>query len=502
MGIVKRDGIKLTVISYIGSALGYLNKILLFPNILSTEQVGLANIMVSIALLYAQLSSWGIHSVVLRFYPFLKTKDKKNNGFFFWTVFAASTGFVLFTCVFLFFREPIIAYYAPKAHLLTEFYFGLIPLGLATMFYFLFETYLRGLYKNVFSSFFYEIVLRLMIMATIVLYFFHCYDFVTFVWLYIGAHFVPTLALLIYLIYLKEAYFRPVINQWVRRLMPFAVTYGIFSFFNGSVGLIQMYIDQLMLSQMIGLGENGVYSTMIFIVSVMLIPYRSITKIVTTIVSNLWHKKDMVGMQTNYRKLSVAGLILGSYFLLIIWVNMDNVFCLLPPVYATGRYVFLILALGRLFDMYCGINGYILVFSKLFYYDLFFSFLLILSTILNNFWLIPLYGINGAAIATTTSLVLLNIARLLFVHYKFRLMPLAWKDILVLPVAAAVLAISLILPYVSNFIIDAMVRTLLCSAVFAGGVYILKVSPDMNKMLEESLMMAKTFITSGFKRLK
>ena len=38
MGIVKRDSITITVLSYVGAVVGYVNKILLFPNFLSEEQ--------------------------------------------------------------------------------------------------------------------------------------------------------------------------------------------------------------------------------------------------------------------------------------------------------------------------------------------------------------------------------------------------------------------------------------------------------------------------------
>ena len=54
MGIVKRNSITITILSYLGIVVGYVNKILLFPNFLSEEQVGLANILVSMAVMYAQ----------------------------------------------------------------------------------------------------------------------------------------------------------------------------------------------------------------------------------------------------------------------------------------------------------------------------------------------------------------------------------------------------------------------------------------------------------------
>lgn len=44
-------------------------------------------------------------------------------------------------------------------------------------------------------------------------------------------------------------------------------------------------------------------------------------------------------------------------FLLAIWINLDNIFSLMPDSYSAGRYVFLFLGLGRVFEMYAGLTG-------------------------------------------------------------------------------------------------------------------------------------------------
>ena len=70
MGLIQRDAIKMTIITYVGVLIGYVNKVLLFTNILAPEQVGLANLLISIATLYATLSAIGMNSITLRFFPF------------------------------------------------------------------------------------------------------------------------------------------------------------------------------------------------------------------------------------------------------------------------------------------------------------------------------------------------------------------------------------------------------------------------------------------------
>ena len=115
-------------------------------------------------------------------------------------------------------------------------------------------------------------------------------------------------------------------------------------------------IDQTMLAGMEGLMQGGIYAIMMYMVSAMLIPYRSMVKVATPVVTNLWKERDMAGMQRIHRDVSLMNLIVGCFFFLAIWINLDNIFSLMPASYSAGRYVFLFLGLGRIFEMYAGLT--------------------------------------------------------------------------------------------------------------------------------------------------
>ena len=90
MGIVQRNSITITILSYLGILIGYVNKILLLTNFLTEEQVGLVNILTGLAVLYAQFSALGINFSVVKFFPFFRTPDRRDNGFFFWSALGSS----------------------------------------------------------------------------------------------------------------------------------------------------------------------------------------------------------------------------------------------------------------------------------------------------------------------------------------------------------------------------------------------------------------------------
>ena len=486
MGIVKRDSITITILSYVGVVIGYVNKVLLFPNFLSTEQVGLTTILISLATLYAQFSAFGINSTVVKFFPFFKTPDKRHNGLFFWSALGVSTGFVLFTLLFLLFREPVMAYFSQKSPLLSEYYLLLIPLGLATLFFNFFSAWLQALYKNVLSSFVNDVLVRLLITLEISLFALGLIDFEQFVIGYVLIYFVPTLVLLVYIGFIRQAHFRPVLSMRTRKLISVATVYGLWQYMGATSLNIVPVIDQTMLAGMNGLAESGIFGTMVYIVSVILLPHRSMVKVTTPIVADLWKERDMTGLQKISRSVSQINLIAGCFIFTVIWINLGNIFSLMPEDYSAGRYIFLFLGLGRIVDMYMGLSGTVLVNSKKFRYDFLFSLVLVGLTVATNALLIPVLGMTGAALATMTTVVLYNTGRAFLVWRFFRIQPFAWSDLLIAGIMGGSIAVSALIPALGNFIVDGVVRTTLIALIFGAAVYFSRLSPEINRTLRET----------------
>ena len=487
MGIVKRDSIAITVLSYVGVVVGYVNKILLFPNFLSEEQVGLTSILVSLAVMYAQFSALGINSTVVKFFPFFRTADKRHNGLFFWSALGVSVGFVLFTALFLIFREPVMHYFAKESPLLSEYYLLLIPLGLATLFYNFYSAWLQALSRTIISSAVNEVLLRLLITAEISLYALGVLNFEQFIVGYIAIYFVPMLILLLYTLYLRESHLHPVITSRTKKLVTIAGIYGLWQYLGGASVFLTNVIDQTMLAGMEGLMQGGIYAIMMYMVSAMLIPYRSMVKVATPVVTNLWKERDMAGMQRIHRDVSLMNLIVGCFFFLAIWINLDNIFSLMPGSYSDGRYVFLFLGLARVMDMYSGLNGTILVTSKKYRYDFTFSLMLVALTVASNALLIPRWGMTGAALATMITVLAYNAIRIASVWKFYRIQPFALSDLLVVALAAGCIGASALVPPMGHFIADGLIRSALVAALYGGAVYSLKLSPEINRTIDRTL---------------
>lgn len=483
MGIIQKQGIQNTVISYAGMVLGYVNTILLMPNFLTTEQVGLTTLLVSIATMFAQFSALGFSNMTVRFFPHFRDKEKQHHGFLFLLFSVPLAGFAVVTSLFIWFKPMVLAHYAEKnADLLLHYYYYIILLAFFTLLFMLQEAYLKSLYKTVVPSFVQDFLLRLLISLTITVYALGWISFEHFVLLFIGVNSATSLVLLLYIIFLKQFFIRPSRRALKIRPLREIIGYGLFSFAGNISSTIINTVDSLMILDYLSLGEVGIYRVAVIVTSAIAVPGRSMFKIVMPQVSDYWKSQDMAAMDVIYKRVTSVNLVICSLVFIGIWANIDSVFLILPNEYAGGKYVFFFMGLARLFDMATGINGSILLTSPKFRYDLLFSVLLAALTIFTNYYFIPIYGINGAAFASMLTYLAINSLRLVFVWVVYRLQPFVWRSLLIVLIAAAAYGISELVPVLPNVWFDILVRSALISLVYAVLILSLKASPDATRL--------------------
>jgi len=450
MGVVQTDAIKTTILSFIGLSLGYINKAVLFIILLSAEQVGLMNLVITVALLFAQLSNVGTIYSTWRFFPFFRNPHKNHYGFLLMNMLLTGIGISFFTLLILLFNQSITAYYQEKSALFTHYYFWIIPLGVANVFFLLFESYLRGLFKNVLPVFLQEILLRVLVLILLILLALKIIDFNLFFILHVLVYFIPTLVLMIYLVRLKELKFSLRSITVPRRFRKILISFSALSYLNSLATLLVISMDAMMIASYIGLAATGVYTTIIYLTSALMVPYRSVIRVSSTLVAKYWKDKDMVSMQEIYEKSSSVGLIIGLLGFLVIYLPMSELFSFIPA-YKSGMSVFVILMVGRILDMYSGLNGTIFSTSKKFKFDLYFTVLLCSLVFLLNYFLIPKYGIDGAAISTSFAYVAYNVLRCWYVYKLFGLQPFNIRQLKLIAVFAFVVGIAVTFNQLSLF---------------------------------------------------
>jgi O-antigen/teichoic acid export membrane protein len=431
MGLVQRETLKTTILSSLGLVLGYLNKAVLFLILLTPEQVGLVNLTVTVGLLFSQFANLGTIYSVWRFFPFFRNQDQGHYGFLLLNMFIVLFGVVLMSMVVFIFRDTIVYLYQDNSELFVDYYLWIIPIGIAHVYYVLFDNYLRGLHKNALSVFLNEIVLRIMVTALLLLLYGKWIGFHEFFIFHALLYFLPTVSLFFYLIRKGELNLSIHSIRISKRFRRLIFYFSGFSYINTLAVLLVISMDAMMIAHYINLKATAIYTTVIYITSAVMVPYRSLIRVSSPLVALHWKNRDMSALQNLYTKSSSVGLYFALLSFSVIWFPVKEIFSFIPQ-YSQGIYVFLFIMIGRMVDMFCGLNGTIFSTSRKYKFDLIFSVFLCSTVFYLNMTLIPEYGVVGAAISTSLAYVIYNVLRCWYIYYYYKLHPLNQQQLFLL----------------------------------------------------------------------
>jgi O-antigen/teichoic acid export membrane protein len=487
VGIVEKQATKNAIYSYLGAGLGCIT-VFWMSYILKPEENGLTRLLINLSALFSQFAGLGMNAVTVRFFPYFRNKEKSHHGYLFYAIIVTLIGFTLALLCFYLFKPQIIASNQEKSKLVVDYLFYLMPLTLFTLFFNLFDYYLRSCYSSVIGSSAREFTQRILILFVLSLYFIGMISFPVFIFLYIASTCLPTLILLYYIIKLDEWHVKPVKGFVSIELRKEMIKLSLFSILSGSASVLITNIDLLMVNQKLGLGPTGVYSIAFYFGTIIIIPSRSLMRIAMSITSEAFKKNDLNAIKSLYRKSCNNQLTIGLLLFIGIWCNLDNIMAILPPEYASGKNVILFISAGYLVDMATGINYVIIITSKYYKYDTYFMAVILLVTILTNYFLIPVYGISGSAIATAITISIYNILRWLFLYYKFKFQPYDENIVKLLLIAVIAFLPGYFIPKLNPFYLDIVVRSGTVALLFIALILKTEASPELNSKIRKSLV--------------
>ena len=480
MGVIVKQGIKGTFLSYLGAFLGYANWVFLLPLFMSKSEMGLVRVLMDSAILLATVFGFGIPQAIVRFYPF----GNKNfpRQYFATFGFVALAAGILFIPFFFFIRSPLESFFSEKAPLFNHYVLALIPIVLFSIAFDFFEAMNRIRLNITGAIFIKEVLFRLLIMAFITGYGINMYDIDLLVILLVVCYGAQAFAMgFLFLTRWSpdEGVFFPTIPT--REQLRY-----MFLLFLGSGGtIIANQIDSVMTGGLKGLDYAAVYAMAFFMSSVVYMPSRSVNSISFSVVAAHFSSGNTEALRSMYRKSSMQLFLIGTPIFLSIWFNIDFIFSLIPEnktsalSFAEGKWVFFILGITRLFDMFLGINGVILVNSKYYLWNMLTMPLLAILTIITNLVFIPIMGINGAALATLISVVGYNAVRFLVLWIKLDMQPFTWQSGQLLLLVLGLLGLSILFSFPNHFL-QLAYSFLVLVLGFCVPVYLLNFSPDLN----------------------
>ena len=487
MGIIVRQSILNSLITYTGIGLGFILTIFLYPHILSPDQYGLTRVLISASLICSQFAHLGFHNLILRYFPFFKKADQKNHGLLLWALLVPLAGFLIFIGLFFIFDDSLIRFYAERSPLFVDFYLWVLPLTLFIVYFEVLNNYLRSLRDSTTGSFVNDIIQRIFSIVILALYFFELLDFTQFISLFVFSYASQPLLISVQIFRKKAFNLRPNFGILRKSLLRGMASFSLFSLLGGLTTVFVWNIDVIMLGSMAGLESTAVYAIAFYIGSVIAVPQRSIEKIAGPLLSEFIKNKKWADVASIYRKTSINQLIPGFLIFGLIWLNLDSLVTLLPEVYSGGKWVIFVIGIGKIIEVMTGANGIILLNSRHYRVSFYTNIILVIITITANLLLIPVYGIVGAAIASALALFIYNSVKSLYIWINMRMQPFSQHTWLVIGLGGVMLYI------VTNWIsieimwLDILAKSSVFMILFIVPLIFFKSSPEMNRLIFQIL---------------
>jgi O-antigen/teichoic acid export membrane protein len=483
MGIIIRRSGYTAMLSYLGFFIGYVNMLWLFPYAFRPEEIGLIRLLLAVAALFATLFSFGGSQVATKFFPYFTDTIHRRSAFLKFLCGLAFAGVVLFFAVFTCFHNIIADIYSRKSPLLIAYLWYLLPLTASLIFYGIIEAFIVVQGYPLFPTLIREIYTRVLLTIASLLFLAVLISFSGFIGLVCLLYCIAPVMLFFYGRTKELVPFTGTVRSIRRKEISEISQFGTFTFLGNAGAVLLANIDSVVLSAYSGLASTGIYGISLFIAVIIEVPKRSLSQVVIPLVVQANKDHDVKILNVLYKKSSINQFLIGTVIFLIIWLNIDGIFSLIPhgDIYREGKWVVFFISLAKLFDMLTGINAEIIGTSRYYKIDLLFFSIVSLIGISLNFLLIPRYGIIGAALAVLLSTVLYNTTRFIFIAVVMKIQPFT-KNTFVAGICALLTygVLSMIPPF-HGTIIDIGLRTIFIGTIFGGLILGLHVSEDISR---------------------
>ena len=499
MGVIAKQSIRGTIVTYLGIAVGIVTTFFVLTRFLTTEEIGLARVLIDAAVLFVGLAQLGTSSSVIRFYPYFLShkgndflhEDEDDHGFFFWALVVPFIGFVIFALIYWACRVPLGAWFGDKSPLFVEYYYFVLPLAFFMLYQTICETTCNVLMHIVVPRAVRELFVRV---GLLVIYLLYAFDVLSLDGLVIGICVDYALAALINLCYffsLKRISLRPDWN-FLRENTPLVRSYLVYTGFlivSAATTVLAPTLSSFFVTAKMGLDSTGIFAIATYMAVMVSVPYRSVTAITSPQLARAIKEQNREEGSKLIQQVTRNLLLIGGFILLIIWINIDLIFYILPngEIYAPAKYVVLILGVSQLVLATFSICLTTLNYSRFYALSLLLSLILTISALVLNNYLVPLWGMDGAAISNVVSyglyylLIIATVVPLCRVHVVDRRW--WWILLLLLAIFVANYVWCMFAP-LTNIWADSIVRSLVLLGGGALIAYKAGLSPEVTEQIK------------------
>ena len=482
MGIVLKQSLNNTIVTYIGFAIGAANTLFLYTNFMQPDNYGLIQVILSVSAVLTPILAFGVPNSLVKFYSNFNNEERQDSFL---------TLMVLLPLV-LIIPIAIISYVANDAignllsrqnAIVRDYVWHIFLVGMAMAYFEVFYAWARIRMKSMFGNFMKEIFCRVGQTILLILLWVKVIDIDFFINALVGFYLVRTIIMKIYAYSLRKPHLNfKLPSNWVT-----IVKYSGLIILGGSTAIVLMEVDKVMLNNFLELENVAFYAVAGFIASTIAVPTKAMHQITYPLTAKYLNEKNKSALKELYQKSSLTLFIVSGILFLLILLNLNELYELLPQKYSGGFMIVFWVGLVKVYDALLGNNNSILFNSDYYRSILFFGVLLAALAIVFNLWLIPNYGINGAAIASFSAFFIYNTLKLGYVKLKFKILPFTNETFKVLALLIVVGAIFSFVSFPFHPIINIGLKSILMIVLYVGILYRFKISEDVYGVLNKFL---------------
>jgi O-antigen/teichoic acid export membrane protein len=259
--------------------------------------------------------------------------------------------------------------------------------------------------------------------------------------------------------------------------------YGLLLTLTNISSLSMKHIDTVLIGHYMDLPAVGIFAVGAYISVIIEIPLNSLEKISHAKVSQAWANNDIESIRSIYYYSVKYLMLIGGLLLIGIVTNVNDLFSLLPGNYAPAINVTIVSSVAAFLNVATGVNTSIIYSSAKYLYGTILLTILLVFALALNMWLIPAYGIFGAALATGALAIVYNVTKYVIILKHFKLQPYDLSSLKILFVMAVTFAVAWFMPSFRSPLVTMTCKAIATTVLYSGLAYFLKIVPELHKYI-------------------
>lgn len=387
---------------------------ILIPQYYGVEAFGTFNIMFGLLMIGTVVSRLGLDTYVLRIIPSFELNSEKTSLFLKEIIKILLLSSFTVSLLILLFLEPINTYLF-KSLDVRDYLIGLALMILPYTLFNVFPEVFRGFYEIKLYSFFRNLLqnITLVILLGIAIIFSLNYSPIDI--LYLTVIIISILISGVLFVFLKKKN----VSIWISGKYEDKILRNSYPMFLGaSLMFVMSYIDSFMIAYYLDEYQVGIYSACINLSMIITFIPIAIGGYISPKVAKAYSENKKEEVQNIFKNSLIIIIVVTLPIFLFIYVYAESLLGLFGVAFTVATTTLLITNIAFLSEALCGPVGFILNMTD---NQHIFMRILIVSLLINiifNALLIPIYGINGAAIAMMLSMFFWTIGSLVFLKKK------------------------------------------------------------------------------------